>query len=62
MRQTAENFQRTEAIFQEAIEVPEAERANFIEARCGGDRELAAEVWSLLNACEEEARIAGPSG
>ncbi|HEY4354925.1 MAG TPA: protein kinase [Acidobacteriaceae bacterium] len=54
MKQTTASFQRVQALFHEALEAPETERAALIDARCEGDRELAAEVWSLLGACEAE--------
>jgi eukaryotic-like serine/threonine-protein kinase len=58
MRHTTESFQRIETIFQEALESPLEGRSRLIEVRCGEDRGLAAEVWSLLEACEEEAQVA----
>jgi len=58
MKQTTESFQLIETVFQEALELPEQDRQRLIEARCAGDRELAAEVRSLLDACEEEAQTA----
>jgi tetratricopeptide (TPR) repeat protein len=54
MNQTTENFLRVEAIFNEAQDASAEERTKLIEARCAGDRELAAEVRSLLKACEAE--------
>ena len=52
MDQKTERFLRVEAIFLEALEAPTAERTNLIADRCHGDRELMAEVSSLLEACE----------
>jgi len=57
MKQTAEGFLRIEAIFHEALEAPAEKRSGLVEARCQGDPELATEVWSLLNACEAEAKV-----
>src|ERR1035438_8405939 len=57
MDETTERFLRSEAVFHEAHTAPEGERTELIEARCNGDRELAAEVWSLLRASEAEERV-----
>jgi eukaryotic-like serine/threonine-protein kinase len=46
-----------EAIFHEALEAPDGARAELIAARCHGDSELAAEVRSLLKACEAQERL-----
>jgi len=54
MKQTTESFLRTQAIFHEALELPEDQRAALIEARCKDDPELAAEVRQLIEACREE--------
>jgi tetratricopeptide (TPR) repeat protein len=54
MGQTTERFQRLEAIFHEALAAPIEARTELIETRCNGDLELAAEVRSLLKACEAE--------
>jgi tetratricopeptide (TPR) repeat protein/predicted Ser/Thr protein kinase len=43
-----------EAVFNEALALPEGDRPGFIEARCGGDAVLKTEVYSLLKACAEE--------
>jgi hypothetical protein len=56
MDQTTKSFLRIEAIFNEALAAPSAARAELIETRCAGDRELAAEVGALLEACEAEER------
>jgi tetratricopeptide (TPR) repeat protein len=58
MNQTTEKFLRIEAIFHEALAAPDDARTELIEARCSGDRELAAEVRSLLKACEAEEHLA----
>ncbi|MGD0628392.1 MAG: serine/threonine-protein kinase, partial [Terracidiphilus sp.] len=56
MKHTTETFLRIEAIFNEALASPEAARAGLIESQTNGDPELAAEVWSLLEACEAAER------
>ena len=43
-----ENWQRIKAIVSEALELPEDERAAFVEQTCADDRELRDEVESLL--------------
>jgi hypothetical protein len=58
MNQTTESFLKVEAIFNEAQAAPAEARTKLIEDRCAGDRELAAEVWSLLEACEAEEQLA----
>lgn len=45
---TPERFQLVEALFHEALELPLPARAAFLDERCGADRELRAEVESLL--------------
>ena len=57
MDQTTENLLRIEAIFHEALEAFPSARGELIQARSNGDRELAAEVWSLLEACDAEEHI-----
>jgi tetratricopeptide (TPR) repeat protein len=54
MDQTTENFLLIEAIFHEALAAPDATRSQLIETRCKGNRDLAAEVYSLLEASEAE--------
>jgi len=43
-------YERMQTIFHDALERPEAERRVFVEAACGGDTELLAEVLSMLDA------------
>ena len=62
MKQTTESFLRIQAIFHEALEVPEQQRTQLVEERCGPDLELWAEVWSLLEACDAEEHDAGFHG
>jgi tetratricopeptide (TPR) repeat protein len=57
MNQTTERFLQIEAIFHDALAAPDEARAELIETRCRGDSELAAEVRSLLKACEAEERL-----
>jgi len=60
MDQSTETFLRIEAIFNEALEAQAEARPELIAARCNGDREMAAEVYSLLEACQaEESEAAG---
>ena len=47
---TPEAWQRVKAVFDAARERPPAERASYLEAACGGDASLRAEVESLLAA------------
>jgi len=46
---TPEQFQRVQELLPEARRLAEAERAAFLEQRCGGDTALRAEVESLLS-------------
>jgi eukaryotic-like serine/threonine-protein kinase len=57
MDPTTENFLRIEVIFHEALDVAVEARLEWIETRCKGDREMASEVWDLLQASEAEVRI-----
>jgi serine/threonine-protein kinase len=43
-------FEQIQALFLEALEQPEARRQTFLEARCGANHELLAEVSSMLDA------------
>ena len=56
MKSTTESFQRTEALFNDALAAPAEARAALIAAQSGGDAELAAEVNALLEACQAEER------
>ena len=51
------NWERIEQIFNEAIELPPAERPAFLERACHGDPILRAEVESLLDAESAGARL-----
>ncbi|MGP8226816.1 MAG: protein kinase domain-containing protein [Terracidiphilus sp.] len=57
MERMTERFLLVEAIVSEALGVPDEARADLIEARCGEDSALAAEVHLLLDACEAEERM-----
>jgi serine/threonine protein kinase len=57
MNKTTESFLRVEAIFNEALAVEEEARMALIEFRSNGDREIKAEVVSLLKACEVEENL-----
>jgi tetratricopeptide (TPR) repeat protein len=57
MDQTTERFLWVEAIFHEALAVPDEAREDLIETQCNGDCALAAEVRSLLEACKAEEQL-----
>ena len=59
MSQSPEMLSRIEAIFNEALALPEGDRQSFIGACCNGDTALIAEVQSLLRACAEEELLTG---
>ena len=66
MNHSTETLLRLEAIFNEALGATEEDRPRLIDARCGSDVTLAAEVCSLLDACKAEesataARRANPA-
>ena len=50
-----QRWERIQSVFHDVLDRPEAERAEFLKAACGGDDGLRAEVASLL---QEEARAA----
>lgn len=54
---TPERWGKLESVFQRAIEMPPHERAEFIEAEAGADREFAREALGLLAAHESEHRL-----
>src|ERR1039458_9219361 len=58
MGQTTERFLRIEAIFHQAMAASGEARRQLIESQCHADSDLAAEVRSLLRACEAEERLA----
>ncbi len=57
MDQTTERFLLVETIVTEALDVPEEQRADLIEARCQRDLTLAGEVRLLLDACDAEEQL-----
>ncbi len=57
MNPTPERFLQIEAIFDEVLEAPDEARAGLIDTRCHGDCDLAAEVRSLLRACEAQEHL-----
>jgi len=59
MSLSPEMLQRIEAIFNEALALPEGDRPHLVDARCGGDRALIAEVSSLLQACAAQELLSG---
>ena len=58
MSHSPEMLPQIEAIFNEALALPEGDRQALIEACCRGDVTLMAEVHSLLKACAEEELLA----
>jgi serine/threonine protein kinase len=50
---TPEQWQKVEAVLQEAIDRPPQDRASFLDAACAGDRQLLDEATSLVNAYNE---------
>jgi hypothetical protein len=54
MNHSTETLLRIEAIFNEALSLPVAERQALIDARCDRDPALISEVLSLLKACAAE--------
>ncbi len=54
MNHSTETLLRIEAIFNEALSLPVAERPALIDARCDRDPALMSEVLSLLRACDAE--------
>jgi eukaryotic-like serine/threonine-protein kinase len=59
MSHSSEMLSRIEALFNEALALPEGDRRALIETGCHGDAVLMAEVLSLLKACAEEETLAG---
>jgi serine/threonine protein kinase len=54
MNHSTETLLHIEAIFHEALEAPDEERAALIEVRCAGEVSLVGEVHALLDACKAE--------
>jgi eukaryotic-like serine/threonine-protein kinase len=51
-----------ESIFEEAVELPRAERVRFLAARCGADHRLREEVDALIGAHERTAGVLEGNG
>ncbi|MGJ5815150.1 protein kinase domain-containing protein [Paludibaculum fermentans] len=47
-----DNWKRVEELFNEAVELPKAERARWLDEQCAGDAELRTEVLALLDSDE----------
>ena len=50
---SADQWERTKQILEEALRVPAEERSKFLDAACGNDQALRAEVESLIASHEE---------
>jgi non-specific serine/threonine protein kinase/serine/threonine-protein kinase len=50
---SSERWRRISALFEEAIQLPAPQRAAFLDAACGSDPELKAEVVRLLQSAEQ---------
>jgi len=50
---TPEQWQKVEAVLQEAIDRPPQDRASFLDAACAGDSQLLEEATTLVNAYNE---------
>jgi formylglycine-generating enzyme required for sulfatase activity len=57
---TEERWSRTRRIYQEALDLPEAERGDYLLTACGDDSELLAEVTGLLKVDVDEAFLSTP--
>jgi Tol biopolymer transport system component len=56
-----ERWRQVDAIFKSALELPEGERAGFVERACGGDEGLRAEVLSLIEHDREASMLERPA-
>jgi non-specific serine/threonine protein kinase/serine/threonine-protein kinase len=56
-----ETWQRVKEILNQALDTPEADRAAFLEQACNGDREVRAEVESLLASHAEAGEFIEPA-
>lgn len=52
---TTEQWQRVKELFEEALERPQSDRADFVATACPDDEAIRAEVLSLLKADEQDA-------
>src|SRR5919206_3308819 len=48
-----ERWKQVEEIFQSALDLPEAERTEYISTACAGDEELCRQVTALIEQYEE---------
>jgi serine/threonine protein kinase len=59
---TPDRLQQMRALFEEAVELPPEARRAFVEANCGHDSELEAQVWALIEAdAQDEALVDQPA-
>ena len=49
---TSERWKRVDAVFEQALELPQDQRAAFLQENCNSDAEVRREVESLLNSHE----------
>ncbi|MGD8414993.1 MAG: hypothetical protein PVF33_12220, partial [Candidatus Latescibacterota bacterium] len=52
-----ERWQRIQELFHSALDLPEDDRAGFVQAECGDDAEMRHEVMSLLEADSRELSL-----
>jgi serine/threonine protein kinase len=50
---TLEQWQKVEAVLQEALDLPKDERVSFLDEACAGDEQLRDEATSLVNAYDD---------
>jgi serine/threonine protein kinase/sugar lactone lactonase YvrE len=53
----AERWQQIDELFDQVLEIPEAERAAFLSEKCGADNELKREILTLLEAQEKSDKF-----
>ena len=58
---TATRAERVRDLFQQALDLPETERIDFLREECGEDSELLAELLSLLEAHRGAETFLGPA-
>ncbi len=56
---TPELYQRVKQLFMQSLEIPQSERAAWLNRECGSDLELRKEVESLLSTQPEDALLTG---
>jgi eukaryotic-like serine/threonine-protein kinase len=52
-------FSRLRALFEQAIDLPPAERAEFLDRQCGGDTSLRERIWALIATAEQAGDFLG---